>query len=85
MAGGKPVIATNIRGSREEVIDWQTGILVPVNNYHTLAKAIETLLKDDELRKKMGKAACQRALEQFDETKVLKKQLDIYELIDCKS
>ena len=49
MMMGKPVIATNIRGSREEVINNITGLLVPVNNAKELYKAFETLILNKSL------------------------------------
>ncbi|GAG17971.1 unnamed protein product, partial [marine sediment metagenome] len=78
MAAGKPVIATDIRGCREEVVDGETGYLVPVNDPGKLAEAIIKILSDKMLAKRMSEAGRQRAVEFFDERKVLEKQLGIY-------
>ncbi len=78
MAAGKPVVATNIRGCREEVINGKTGILVPVNNANKLAKAIIKILSDKKLALKMGKNARRIAIERFNEEDVLRRQLDVY-------
>ena len=72
-----PVIATDIRGSREEVVNNETGLLVPLRNPKALAQAIELLYKDREKTKKMGKAGRKRALELYNEKNVIKKQLTI--------
>jgi glycosyltransferase involved in cell wall biosynthesis len=72
-----PVVATDIRGSREEVVDGETGLLVPLRNPKALAKAIESLYKDREKSKTMGKASRNRALELYNEKKVIEKQLTI--------
>lgn len=79
MAMELPVIATNIRGSREEVVDGETGILVPVGDVNALSNAIIKLAKDSKLRKEMGKKGRERAEEYFDERKVIEKQIIIIE------
>ena len=60
MASGKPVVATNIRGCREEVVSGATGILVPVGDSAALAEAIRSLVSDDELRMALGKNAFEK-------------------------
>ncbi len=77
MAMELPVIATNIRGSREEVVDGETGILVPVGDVNALSNAIIKLAKNPKLRKEMGKRGRERAEKYFDEEKVIEKQLKI--------
>jgi glycosyltransferase involved in cell wall biosynthesis len=72
-----PVVATDIRGSREEVVNNETGLLVPLRNPKALAQAIEFLYKDREKTKKMGKAGRKRALKLYNEKNVIKKQLAI--------
>ncbi len=72
-----PVIATDIRGSREEVIHNQTGLLVPVRSPHLLAKAMKQLIDNPNLAKNMGESGRNRALKYYDETKVVGLQLDI--------
>jgi glycosyltransferase involved in cell wall biosynthesis len=77
-----PIVATDIRGSREEVVDGETGLLVPIRNPIALTKAIESLYKDRERSKKMGKASRNRALEFYNEKKVIEKQLKIIQSIN---
>ncbi len=45
-----PVIATKVGAVPEMIIDGETGLLVEAGNEHELAKAIETLIINDELR-----------------------------------
>jgi glycosyltransferase involved in cell wall biosynthesis len=78
MASGKPVVATDIRGCREEVVDGGTGFLVPVKNPLALAEAIVRLLTNKEEASRMGEAGRRRAREKFDEKKVVERQLEIY-------
>ena len=77
-----PIVATDIRGSREEVVDGETGLLVPIRKPIALTKAIESLYKDRERAKKMGKAGRSRALEFYNEKKVIAKQLKIIQSIN---
>ena len=78
MASGKPVIATNIRGCREEVVPGSTGLLVPLKDPAALAEAIISLLINPELAYQMGVEGRQRACELFDERIVLDKQSKTY-------
>jgi colanic acid/amylovoran/stewartan biosynthesis glycosyltransferase WcaL/AmsK/CpsK len=55
-ACGVPVIATNIGGVSESIIDRVTGLLVPPGNENSLASAIIELMKDSFLRECMGRA-----------------------------
>jgi len=75
MASGLPVVATNIRGCREEVIDGVTGRLVPVEDAASLAEAISGILSDEEQRLRMGLAARDRATREFDLEKALDRQI----------
>lgn len=73
------VIATDIRGCREEVVDGETGYLVPVKSPEKIKEKIEKLVSDETLIYKMKKAGRQRAEALFDEKKVVKKQLEVFE------
>ncbi len=84
MASGKPVIATDIRGCREEVVPGLTGLLVPVKDPDALSKAITSLLSDSGLARQMGAEGKRRACEFFDERIVLNKQVKAYEEIVVK-
>jgi lipopolysaccharide/colanic/teichoic acid biosynthesis glycosyltransferase/glycosyltransferase involved in cell wall biosynthesis len=78
MASGIPVIATNIRGCREEVVPGLTGLLVPVKDPAALAIAIISLLADPELCQQMGAEGRRRACELYDERIILDKQIKAY-------
>ncbi len=85
MASGKAVVATDIRGCREEVVNGVTGLLVPVKDAEALAQAIVRIIRDPELARRMGEAGRKRAEELFSEDEVLARQIDIYqELVEAK-
>lgn len=77
MLTGLPVVATNIRGPREQVRDGETGFLVPPMTVEPLAEALSRLACDPELRARMGAAGQAMALESFDEAKVVGRTMDL--------
>ena len=52
---GLPVITTKVPGCEDAVVDQHTGLIVPAKDSIALAKAIEKLLSNDELREKWVK------------------------------
>ncbi len=54
MAYSKPVVATDVLGTRELVDNGLTGLLVPLGDVDELASAMARLLKDAELRRRCG-------------------------------
>ena len=77
MLTGLPVVATNVRGPREQVIDGQTGLLVPLFDIPALAQALQTLAIDPALRAKLGQAGRARALAHYTEARVVARTLDL--------
>ena len=84
MMTGLPVVATDIRGSREEVVPGETGLLVPVGDSEVLAEALGRLVGDAALRRRLGRAGRVRALELYDEAKVVARQLDLLGLAPAR-
>jgi glycosyltransferase involved in cell wall biosynthesis len=78
MAMGLPVVATNIRGCREEVVHGETGYLIPPRSTEDLARAVIDLLADPGRAQAYGSAGLFRVREIFSENLVLKRQLDVY-------
>ena len=70
-----PVIATDIRGSREEVIQNETGLLVPVRQSDELAAAILKCSSHPEWSRKLGNEGRKRALLLYDESKIISWQI----------
>lgn len=66
MAVGTPVIASRVAGIPEALDDGRCGILVPPKDVAALAQAIETLLKDEEMRRGFATLGRQRTEELFD-------------------
>jgi len=63
MAAGLPVITTDVGAIRETVIDGENGFIIEKNNPKQIAEKIITLIKNPELRKKMGEKSRQRFLD----------------------
>jgi glycosyltransferase involved in cell wall biosynthesis len=77
-ASGRPIVATDIPGCREIVVDGKTGFLVPPGNPEALAHALERLARNAPLRHEQGLAARQMAEAEFDVRSVVKKTLGAY-------
>lgn len=80
MMMGKAVVATDIRGSREEVLPGETGLLVPTRSPGALAEAFLALAADREKVASMGLKGRERALALYDEAKVVDLQIRRLEL-----
>lgn len=66
MATGIPVIATNVDGTPELVVDGETGILVPPKDSESITQAALKLMQDEALRHSMGQKARERIEQIFD-------------------
>ena len=78
MGAGLPVVASNVGGVPELVIDGETGILVPPGDPHSLGEAIKRLLEDPPLLRRLGEAGRARVAEHFDLAAVRQAHLDLY-------
>ena len=65
MAHGRPVVATAVGGLRDLVVDGETGLVVPPRDPGALRSALERLLGDPVLRRRLGAAGRERARERF--------------------
>jgi glycosyltransferase involved in cell wall biosynthesis len=73
----KPVVATNVGGVSEVVINNKTGF-VTRKNTEDLAKALEKLIKSKALRTAQGKAAKDHAKKAFSVEKMIKAHISLY-------
>lgn len=79
MRYGKPVINTNLgTGVNYVSIDGETGLTVEPANSEQLAKAINELLNNDELRLQYGRNARKRVEELFNISKIIYEYLNLY-------
>jgi glycosyltransferase involved in cell wall biosynthesis len=79
MAHGRPVVAGDVGGLRDLVVDGETGYLVPPRNVNALREALECLLGDRERRRRLGKAGRRRAAEHFSWARATEDMLAAYE------
>jgi glycosyltransferase involved in cell wall biosynthesis len=64
-AAGIPVVASDIGGNRDIVTDGETGLLVPVGDADALAGAINRLVQDPALARRLGEAGTARFEERY--------------------
>ena len=61
-----PVVATRIMGVPELIEDERTGLLITPGRLDELVAALERLLSDPELRRRMGTEGRRRVIAEFD-------------------
>lgn len=79
MAAGTPVIASNIGPLREIVVNGKNGILIPQKDPNALRYAIEELIRDGALRKRIGEEGQRTVLERFSLKKAIREIEKVYE------
>lgn len=81
MATGLPIVATNVGGNPEAVVDAETGFIVPSKDPGAMAEKLALLIEDEEMRKRMGRAASARVSCEFTMDKMVERTQEIYEEI----
>ncbi len=84
MASSKPVIATDVNGNREIIVNEDTGLLVPPKDPEALAQAIIKLAGNPQRAKEMGEKGFLRVKEHFNLEAMVKKTTDLYESLSAK-
>ena len=77
-ACGKPIITTNHPGCRDAIIENITGLLVPIKSPISIAKAINKIIDNDDIRISMGRKGRIFAEKNFSIDNVVLKHLEIY-------
>ena len=84
MAAGKPVVATNVGGAAEAVIEGETGFLVDSDDDEQMANRLTELLQNTRKATEMGIAGKKTAEENFSTAAQLEKNLALYEKLTSK-
>ena len=84
MAMGKPVIATNVGGNPEIVIEGKTGYLVPPENSQAMAEALLKLIDDPQLRHDLGRQGRSLLESKFSIIRMLDRNEDLLQYLYLK-
>lgn len=79
MAASKAAVATTAGGIPEVMVDGETGFLVAPRDHHAMAEKLILLLKDEQLRARMGAAALKRARARFTVERMVEGTAGVYE------
>lgn len=80
-AQGLPVIAADSMGPGTLIENMETGVLVPVDDAPTLARAIRTVIGDENLAERIARQGYQTYLENFTEENVVRQYMEFFEKV----
>ncbi|MEW8587051.1 MAG: glycosyltransferase family 4 protein [Candidatus Thiodiazotropha sp.] len=78
-ASGRAIVATDVPGCREVVIEEENGLLVPARESRPLADALRRLITNPQLRQSMGLKSRAMAEAEFSIKQVVERHMDIYQ------
>ncbi len=78
MMAGVPVVATDIAGTREAIVDGETGILLKSRDDQVVADAVASLLLDSAKARSMGQKGRERAREVFSLAAMVERHEELY-------
>lgn len=79
MRAGLPVVASDVGGCREAVMEGRTGFLFEPGDVLTLSQRLSQLIYDQELRRWMGEAGYERFISEFTADKMVEDTVKLYE------
>ncbi len=79
MAAGKPVVATDVGGNAESVVDGETGFIVPSEDGEKLFERVKRLLDDPALAQRMGRRGFERVSQEFTVERMVSQTEAVYE------
>lgn len=79
MSAGVPVVATDIPGTRDLVVEGQTGYLVPVGDRAALARAAQRVIDNPQLAERLGQASRERMATEFSLAKMIDSYARLYD------
>jgi glycosyltransferase involved in cell wall biosynthesis len=85
MAAGIPVVATDVEGVREAVVDGVTGRLVKPGDAGKFATAIESVIHGDLDYEKLAAAAQNRHAERFSDRAMAEQVANVYREVVCEN
>jgi glycosyltransferase involved in cell wall biosynthesis len=77
-SAGRPIVTTDVPGCRDVVGHGTNGFIVPVRSPERLADALQRLLTEPELGRRMGRSGRDRVLARFSKEIVTRRTLDAY-------
>jgi len=84
MACRRPIVATTTGGIPEIVEDGVNGVLVPPRDHAAMAGAILRMLKDADLRRRMGDAGLARVTERFTVDRMVEQTAEVYARVTAR-
>lgn len=81
-AAGLPIVTTDSVGCRDTVEEGKNGFIVPPHSPSELANALENLIENPNLRKKMGEFSRRKAEREYDVESVARTHLEIYDYLN---
>lgn len=79
MSCGRPVVGTTAGGTKEYLLNGESGLLVEPRSASALAEAVITLLQNPDKRQKMGENARQRVLQKFQRKEIARQTVELYD------
>jgi glycosyltransferase involved in cell wall biosynthesis len=84
-AAARPVVATDVSGTRDTVLDGETGYIVPVGESEALAEKIISLLDDPALSRRIGQRAQQHILQLYDTQRLLQGFREMWAIVQDRN
>jgi len=81
LSSGLPIITTPVGGIPDIIKDYQNGLFIEPGDSKALAENIIFLLKNDDVRERIGENNRKKALDEFDTPVVLRELKKIYEMV----
>ena len=78
LAAERPVVATNVGGAAEAIVDGEQGFLVPPADADAIASAIRRLYRDPPLARRLAQAGHNAAIERFSVDGMVTAQIEVY-------